>query len=284
MIAVLIVTTTTSAGAPASGIPAPLSSADQALLYRAEQVAIGNCLRDKGFQYWQEPRTPVAVTDLFPYVIDDVAWAEAHGFGGRQTVAEQAKVATDPNVRYVAGLSAAEQQALGVAENGNGPSDPGVVVTLPTGQVVGHSVRGCVATAEGYLYGSFTAWYQASNSVTTLPSLWQAQVVGDQRYTAAVARWAGCMRERHQPYASPQEAADHFATAGTTQESDGDFAREVAAATAEARCAQSTGLGSLARQLDTYYENRVDTTYSTLLTTYRRLAAGALPRARSLTQ
>lgn len=278
----IIVTSTMSAGAQPHDSPAPPTSADQTLLYRAEQAAIENCLRDKGFRYWPEPRSPAAVSDLFPYVVDNVAWAQAHGFGGRQSVQEQTQAASDPNVRYVAGLAAPRRQALADAENGNGPSDPGVVVTLPTGQVMGHSVRGCVATAEDHLYGSFPAWFRASNAVAALPSLWQAQVVGDRRYVAAVSRWADCMRGRHQPYASPQEAADHFATAGTTPESDADFTQEVSAATAEALCAESTGLGNLARQLDTYYQNRVDAHYSALLTTYRHLVTEALPRAQSL--
>src|SRR5438874_431245 len=60
-----------------------LTAADRALLYQAEQTAIQNCLRDKGFRYWPEPQPSASVSNRFPYVIDDVAWARANGFGSR---------------------------------------------------------------------------------------------------------------------------------------------------------------------------------------------------------
>jgi hypothetical protein len=267
---------------PTSASPASLSAADRTLLYRAEQTAIQNCLRDKGFRYWPQPQPSASVADRFPYVIDDVAWARVNGFGGRQAIQDQSSAARDPNARYVAGLSPTRRTALGVAENGNGPSDPGVIATLPTGQVVGHSVLGCDATAEGYLYGSFPAWFDAENAVGSLPSLWQAQVVADPRYTADVSRWARCMAARDEPYSSPQAAADRFATAGTAPESDAAFATEVSAALTEAECARSTGLGTLAAQLDACYRSQVDTEYAGLLSTYHRMQQEALPRARSL--
>lgn len=261
---------------------APPTAADQALLSRAEQTGIENCLRDKGFRYWPEPRPSASVADLFPYVIDDVHWAQVNGFGGRQAIQDQVNAQADPNVRYAAGLSPARREALGIAENGNGPADPGVVATLPTGQVVGHSIRGCVASTEGYLYGSFPAWFDAENAVAALPSLWQAQVTGDRRYIAAVSRWAGCMAGRHEPYSSPQAAADRFVSASAAPESDAAFATEVSTAVAEAQCARSTGLATTARRLDTYYRERVETKYAALLDTCHRLERAALPRARSV--
>jgi hypothetical protein len=257
---------------------APLTAREQAVVYQAGQIAFGNCLRERGFRYWPEPQSAPSLFQLFPYVIDDVAWARTHGFSASQSRASARRAAADPNIRYVTGLSPSRRRALGAAENGDGPRGPGLTVTLPTGLVIGHSTLGCTATTDARLYGSFPAWFRAQNIADSLPSLWQADVVRDPRFVAAVRRWSGCMRGRHEQFASPQAAAAAFTNAARAIRR----AIEIRAATAEARCAQSTGLGALARTLNARYQHAVEARYQAVITTFRRLARAALPRARAL--
>jgi hypothetical protein len=258
--------------------PAPLTARQKTLLYQAEQIAFRNCLRGRGFRYWPQPQPARSVFQLFPYVIGNVAWARANGFGGHQERADAHLAAANPDVRYFTTLPAPRQQALGVAENGYGPRGPGTTVRLPNGQVIGHSNAGCTAAAEGRLYGSFPAWFRAETFADSLPSQWQADVVTNPRFGAAVRRWSRCMRARHERYASPAAAASAFTNPARVM----PRAAEIRAATAEARCALSTGLGAVAHALNARYRRVVETRYQTVITTFHRLERAALPRASAL--
>jgi hypothetical protein len=269
-----------AAHVPTENNSSPLNAREQDLLYQAEQIAFGNCLRERGFRYWPEPQPAPSVFQIFPYVINDVAWAKANGFGGNQARADARLAAADPDTRYSTGLSRSRRQALGVAENGDGPGGSGVTVTLPTGLLVGHSSAGCTVTAEDRLYGSFAAWFRAENVAESLPALWQSDVVSDPRFGAAVSRWSRCMRGRHYRYASPAAAADVFTNPAHLM----PRSTEVRVATAEAQCAMSTGLSTLARALNAHYQHVVELRYRTVIITFRRLARAALPRARALLQ
>jgi hypothetical protein len=251
---------------------------EQDSLYRAEQAAFGDCLRARGFRYWPVPQPAPSVFQLFPYVIDNVAWAKAHGFGDDQLPASGPMVAANLNARYIASLSPSRRQALGLAENGDGPRGPGVTVKLPFGVEVGHSTSGCTATAEGILYGSFPDWFRAENVVDSLSSLWQADVVGDPRFAAAVRSWSRCMHDRNEPYASPGTAAQAFTSPVRVM----PRALAIRAATAEAECARATGLAATARALNAHYRHIVEVRHRTVIVTYRSLARGALARAPAL--
>jgi hypothetical protein len=262
---------------PAQDVSA-LTRRQQNSLYQAEQAAFGACVRAQGFQYWPVPQPTPSAFQLFPYVIDNVAWARANGFGDDQAAASARMVAADPNTRYIASLSPSRRQALGVAENGDGPHGPGVTVKLPFGMEVGHSASGCTATAEGILYGSFPDWFRAENVVDFLPSLWQADVVSDPRFAAAVRPWSHCMHDRNEPYASPGTAAQAFASPVRTM----PRALAIRVATAAAECARATGLAATARALNAHYQHIVEVKYRTVILTFRTLARGALTRAPAL--
>jgi hypothetical protein len=259
---------------PGQNVPA-LTRQQQISLYQAEQAAFGACLRAQGFQYWPVPQPAPSVFQLFPYVIDNVAWASSNGFGDDQASASARMVAADPNTRYIASLSPSRRQALGVAENGDGPHGPGVTVKLPFGVELGHSTSGCTATAEGILYGSFPDWFRAENVADSLSSLWQADVASDPRFAAAVRHWSRCMHDRNEPYASPGTAAQAFTSPVRTMPN----ALAIRVATAEAECARATDLAATARALNAHYQHIVEVKYRTVILTFRTLAQGALTRA-----
>jgi hypothetical protein len=145
----LVVTTGHGRPAAQAGGPRAPSAAETALLARAEQALVEKCLVAKGFRVWTTPVAVDTADRLFPYGLDDVRWAQAHGYGTDQYGVR----ADDPNLRYVQSLPAERQDAYGLALNGGGPSAPGVTVTLPNGLVKGHSSAGCVAEADARLYG-----------------------------------------------------------------------------------------------------------------------------------
>ncbi|MEV6965217.1 hypothetical protein AB0M47_08875 [Hamadaea sp. NPDC051192] len=256
------------AARPAEAQSDTLPPQTAALLYAANEELIRRCMAAQGYPYQVAAAPPATTSQLFPYVLDDVAWARAHAYFAGGTSAEPANpvLAAMPDSRR-----AAYAQAL----NG-GPGGTDVQVTLPGGDVLGHSTNGCEATAEGQLYGDFPAWFTATNAAQFLISRRQRQVVADPAYTAGVHTWVDCMSAAGLQVASPAETARQYAS-GTDPTPD-----QVRAAVAEATCAQQTGLAALARQLDAAYRARMSTPDLRQLDEYRRLAQDAIPRAQAV--
>lgn len=251
--------------------PPNVTSRDLRLLYQAEQLLIRDCMRRHGFQYHLVPIPQVTADQRFPYVIDDVAWAERNGYGGsgRANASDE-----DPNSGYIDGLPPSRRAAYGVAINGVGPGGPGVLVTLPQGGVLGQSSDSCRSSSEETLYGDLQTWFRADRIAGDLLYLRQTQVMNDPRYQRAVALWAQCMRTGGYSYASPAAAAAAFAESSSP--------REIPTAVAEAKCAIGTGMATTVRQLDGSYANTLREKYRSYLETDQRLEFDALPRARAI--
>jgi hypothetical protein len=258
--------------APVGG-PRALNAAETALLARAEQALVEKCLVAKGFRVWTIPVAADPADRLFPYGLDDVRWAQAHGYGLDQSGVR----ADDPNLRYVQSLPAARRAAYGRALNGGGPSAPGVTVTLPNGLVKGHSSTGCVAEADAHLYGDYPAWFRAESMAGYFDQARQDSVLGDPAYAAAAAAWSACMRRAGFAYATPQAARSAFLEAPTPRPRQ----LEIGTATAEAHCAGDTGLTATARRLDEHYADPPQA--KTFRDTEQRLALAALSTAESVT-
>jgi hypothetical protein len=256
-----------------TGEPRALTPSETALLADAEQALIRECMLDQGFQLWVSPTAPEAADQLFPYGIDDVRWAQAHGYG---TDVRQDR-ASDPNVRYVQGLSADRRAAYGRALNGDGPSAPGVTVTLPNGLVMGHSTTGCVATADTRLYGDYQAWFQAKSMTDYFDQARRQSVLADAAYVAAAAKWSACMRTAGFDYPTPRVAREKFLDASTPE----SRALEISTATQDAHCTNETGLANTAHTLDDRYANTPSA--QSYRDTERSLSLAALGTAKSLT-
>ncbi|MFJ9817288.1 hypothetical protein ACIRU3_18825 [Streptomyces sp. NPDC101151] len=245
-------------------------------LHLAEQLLIKRCMEKQGYKYWIEDREPDDSSHRFPYVMDDVRWATTHGYGNDLHRKRAAEVVRDPNQRYFRSQPADRRTVLLSAINGPRPS--GLTARLPTGQLVTHSDQGCVADAERRLYQDLSSWFRATRVTSSLAGLRIGLVLQDKRYRAATGAWAHCMRGKGYSYGSPAEAR----TAATAPEREWPHGKEVRQATAEATCAQSTGLASTAKSLDAKYRSQLARRHPRETADRARLAREALPRAREV--
>ncbi|WP_405064365.1 hypothetical protein OG474_22670 [Kribbella sp. NBC_01505] len=257
-------------GAGPSQSVEPVSAEQVAVLERAEDVLIQRCMERAGFRYSIVPRVVDPVPFHFSYVVDDIRWADKHGYG--TALRRQIMEKEDPNQRYFGSLPTDEQQAAATALNGTEPT--GLMATLPGGQVVQHSDTGCQSEAQRELYGDLPAWYASTKLVENLIGHRYGLVVGNARFQAAIPAWSLCMRDRGYRFVSPEEA----------HASELSSIAEVRRAGAEARCAVETGLGALARELDTTYDAGLREQHRGVLSARADLQRRALPKARVLSE
>ncbi|MFI6619423.1 hypothetical protein [Streptomyces sp. NPDC050528] len=267
--------TTTTPGAPAGGTPRAAGSPAETLRL-AEQLLIKECMEKEGHKYWVEPPSPDDVAIRFPYVVDDPAWAKAHGYGTDLRREREAEVRRNANQRYFRSMPADTRATL--VNDLNGARPQGLSARLPNGVRVTHSDQGCQATAERELYGNLQAWFRATRVTDSLAGLRVGLVTNDKRYKAAVKPWARCMRERTYPYADPARTR----AAATLPETPWPHAKEVRLASAEAACAVSSGLSTVAKSLDSEYRDRLRRSHPRETADLTRLKREALPRARAI--
>ncbi|MFE9764364.1 hypothetical protein ACFYPC_07500 [Streptomyces sp. NPDC005808] len=265
--------TTTTSGATGSSTPQAAGSTAETLRL-AEQLLIKECMEKEGHKYWVEPPRADDVSIRFPYVVDDPAWARAHGYGTDLRRQREAEVQRDPNQQYFRSAPASTKAVL--VSDLNGAQPQGLSVRLPNGMQVSHSDQGCEATAERQLYGDLEAWFRATRVTDSLAGIRLGLVTNDKRYKAAVEPWARCMRERNYTYADPARAR----AAATQPQAPWPRAKEVRLASAEAACAASSGLSSVAESLDSEYRDRLRRSHPRETADLARLKREALPRAR----
>ncbi|MFD4561298.1 hypothetical protein ACFWP5_44475 [Streptomyces sp. NPDC058469] len=267
--------TTTAPGASGSSTSRAAGSTAETLRL-AEQLLIKKCMEKEGHKYWVEPPGPDDVSIRFPYVVDDPAWARAHGYGTDLRREREAEVRSDPNQRYFHSVPAKARAVL--VSDLNGARPQGLSARLPNGIRVSHSDQGCQATAERRLYGDLQAWFRATRVTDSLAGTRVGLVTDDKRYKAAVKPWARCMRERTYTYADPARAR----SAATLPQTPWPHAKEVRLASAEAACAVSSGLSSVAESLDSEYRDRLRRSHPRETADLARLKREALPRARAI--
>ncbi|GGW60002.1 hypothetical protein GCM10010503_41550 [Streptomyces lucensis JCM 4490] len=258
------------------------SPAESRTLARAEQVLISRCMDARGFRY--------EVTDVvgasgdgarsFPYAVDDVAWARAHGYGGREERSRARALEVDPNQRYFHRLSPSARVAARTALTGASPV--GLSVKAPTGVTITASDEGCIADAERTLYGDLEGWFRVKVVTMNLRPVRETRVHRDRRYTDAVGRWAACMRKAGRPYTSPDESRQAAARFGESLPAPEADAAGTALAVVEATCATSTPLARVSHALDHSYGERLREQYREELAERWRFQNAALPMARRL--
>lgn len=268
-------------GPPAGERPPPSrpigtvgTTADDRLLHDAEQRLLRDCMGRHGFTYRVFPLGDEPETTLFPYVVDDAAWARRHGYGGELRQQREALARSDPNRAYFAALPA-DRKATALV-TANGPSPDGMTVRLPGGGILRRSDRGCVAEAQRRLYGDLGAWFRSSTRVGTLRQILRSRVVADVSYQKSLGVWQRCMGRIGYAFATP--AAARAAALSPVRPLPKD--REIGLALAEARCAGESALSRTARRLDAHHERLLAEEYRADVETRDRLRAAALPRAR----
>ncbi|MER6517454.1 hypothetical protein ACFWHQ_15775 [Streptomyces sp. NPDC060334] len=254
------------------------SAAQSRLLERAEQILIGACMAERGFAYAvTEPAREGEAQRSFPYGVDDVAWARAHGYGGRdeRTAAEARR--DDPNQRYFAGLSAPRRAAARTALMGASPV--GLTATTPTGMTLTAGSQGCMADAQRALYGDLPGWFRVKVVTMNLRPVREARVREDARWTEAVGQWSACMRAAGRPYATPADSRRAAVEATADVPPEKADATEIALAVTEATCATGTSLARVSRTLDRAYGEEVRAQHQDDIDLRRRFQNDALPKA-----
>ncbi|MFC4464657.1 hypothetical protein ACFPH6_08825 [Streptomyces xiangluensis] len=267
---------------PSATAARPLTEPERDLLYDAEQQLTRSCMTARGFRMWAVPRQPLPEDRDFPYVIGDIQWAARHGYGSDLEARRAQLRATDPNQRYFATLSAADQQRAVAAYNGEQSADR-LEVRAPNGMTVGRIADGCTAQAQERLYGDLAAWFRADVVTGALPALRQQQVAEDGEFKTVVKKWSACMRERGMHYTDPYQARAAFSdTAAAKTVTAARRRQEVRTAVAEAECAHDSGLTVTAQRLDRRYDARLRDQYRDEVRSRLRLERTALLRARAL--
>ncbi|MET9541829.1 hypothetical protein ABZY16_30730 [Streptomyces sp. NPDC006553] len=270
-------------GPPAGERPPPLrplsprvTTADDRLLHDAEQRLLRDCMGRQGFTYRVFPIGDDPESTLFPYVVDDAAWARRHGYGAELRRQRQALAKSDPNRAYFAALPA-DRRATALV-TANGPSPDGLTVRLPGGGTMRRSDRGCVAEAQRRLYGDLGSWFRSSTRVGTLQQILRSRVVADTGYQKSLGVWRRCMGRTGYAFATP--AAARAAALSPVRPLPKD--REIGLALAEVRCAEESALSGTARRLDAHHDRLLAEEYRADVETRDRLRAAALPRARRI--
>jgi len=251
-----------------------MSDADA--LHTAEKVLLRECMKRAGFEYQITPEARVPGEREFPYVIDDIAWAQRHGYGTDIQRGLEKLRTDDPNQRYFHSLPAARQPAAIAAANGSKPT--GLTAKDPEGMVMTHSDQGCQTAADRELYGDAQAWFQAKVTAQALKAMRVERASADPRFAAATEPWAACMHAVGHDYASPAKLRETL----PPPEKPLPFHDEQRMAVAEATCALSSGLASTAKDLDAHYDTQLRQQYKHDMETEQRLKQAALPRARDI--
>lgn len=256
----------------------PVSPAELVLLDRAEQVLIQRCMRGKGFAYWPIKSPDPAELRSFGYVIDDVAWAGRHGYGGEFDRAAEAEQRDNPNRTYLEGLPSARRPAFDTALWGS-RGDEVLSVRLPTGPTLNTATTGCQAEAQQDLYGDLGRWFRASAVADNLIGVYAGRIERDPRLRRAERAWSRCMRRSGYDYANPGaiRAALPRLRAGKTAGASDALDRRLAVA--EATCARSSPLANVARKLEHEYGDPVRKTYKKEIDAKKRMQLAALLRA-----
>ncbi len=263
-------------GPPDRAVPEPLelTAAQRRDLAEAEEVLVGRCMNEQGFQYHSDAADTAPGEDReFPYGIDDREWAQRHGLGlAIRAEAGYRAGAGNVNNRYIETLEPPQRQAYSIALFGTETRVATVVV--PTGHTVSMAVDGCLATAQAQLYGDHVRWFAASAITNNLLGAIQPLVLVDPRYREAASAWSKCMSEHGLSYADPVDLRKRFTPPSRTDEQR--------IAITEADCVARSGLADTGRRLERELGTPIRACYAADIRTHRELQAAALPRVASL--
>lgn len=246
-----------------------LTAAESDRLQRAEDMLTGRCMRTRGFTYTVLAQTAPPPIPDFPFGIDDVVWASTHGYGLRDGAALVEAQRDNANALYFASLPSDRQAAYDATLYGT----PGrrVAVVVPAGQTVMQSVDGCLAEAQGQLYGDFARWFRAQTVTENLLPAIKPRVFADGRYQRALTAWSACVSAAGHAAASPDELR--------SQAAGGGEAFERALAVADATCNGKVGLAKVGAALNQELGAPIRARYLVQTQTYARMRLVGLARA-----
>ncbi|MDT3398597.1 hypothetical protein RKE29_18420 [Streptomyces sp. B1866] len=273
-----------SGGGAAAKPVTPITKSEESLLGRAELVLTGRCMREHGFRFVSDGPSAGSTESggrHFTFGVDDVAWAEKHGFGDSDERAGGQPLAGNPNARYLQSLPLARQSAFMRTLYGDEKA-PRVAVTLPSGPTVSASVEGCQAEAQKKLYGDFRNWFYAKTIAVNLSAEIRPRVFGDPRFQERERQWARCMKKAGHPADNAGALRKTFLARKKGLTGSAASRLEKTLAVAEARCVLATHLNQVGREVQAEHSEEVNKKHAGTVNTYQRLRRAALPAARAL--
>jgi hypothetical protein len=258
----------------ATAAPSAVTAEDRALLHRAEQRLIKQCMTTAGFQYDERPVPPARTERRFAYIIDDLAWAKVHGYDDPNP----APRSTNPNAQRAQRLPAAEARRWERTLIGDGKQ---ISFELGDGSRISTSDKGCLATARRTLYGDLAGWFRARRTSDGLIYIVYSKVNHDPRYDAALKEWAACVRGRGYPADTPGRLMEVVKQRTKGQPQQAIRAAEITGAVTEAECATSTSLARTVRELHAEHLTKTTADNRREFQQLERLERAALPRAQA---
>ncbi|MDT0573597.1 hypothetical protein RM704_40205 [Streptomyces sp. DSM 3412] len=264
-----------------TGAARQLTDAEQLRISDAQQRLIGGCMRRQGFEFWEAERLSLAESRTLGYVLDDVDWARAYGYGSRLQVEEAEARAANPNLAYRERLPEQRRTAYDEALDG-GIDGPVISTEIPGGGTVRKRLGGCVAESEKKLYGDPREWFRAEKVSGHLRSLYVPDVLADRRFSAALEVWSRCMKRAGYDYEDPGASRQAAVARSDRVAEPGVFEAEKKLAVADATCARDADLRSIGEERESHYLDRLRDRYGEALDTYTRLQHRALDLARKI--
>jgi hypothetical protein len=242
---------------------------DLLLINQAMQEKIGACMQRNGFRYMAEPGGIASITSPLPYSIPTLSFARSNGFGGQ--------VSIDPNQAYTSKLSKFAQQRYVVALFGARSPTKQVLVAIPQGGRVGHSMGGCQAAAERALYSNFEEWFKVSTVVENYQVIAQSEMNRSPRFGHYLTSWRDCARDRGFNWSNPLVAISSYSHLPNKPSKS-----EISAAVVVSDCAARTGfLGEVSRLFDRYL-TELPNDYRKEVRVYWKMQAKAVSAANAI--
>jgi hypothetical protein len=254
------------------------TSEEAALLFRAEQRLLADCMRAAG-QPFTEAAADAGTLDPEWSRLGrtDAGRAGTLGYGvpagpGGANAAQAGLKTAQERDRW-------SQAFSGEPAAGNPQATSVPLVNPVTGAEVGsQAAGGCFGQAERDLYGdqarhtSLASW--VDNDVRGSV---ERQAAADPRLAAGIGAWSACMRALGYEYAEPTAAVQEF---GTTPDEPGSREREVAKA--DVGCKEKAGLVETYRGLKAEYGRDAASTYQAQLAEYRGIVDQAVRKANEI--
>jgi hypothetical protein len=221
-------------------------ASDEVVLHRAGEELIRTCMAARGQRYVIHPYEPASMNSLTDdEAHPDLTWRRSVGYALRGAVTGQGRGQND---RHLATLSPAQQAEWQRALKGDGTKMWSLHV--PSGRTFTSPLNGCIADSGRRLYGSPQEATRVLYYLQDMQIRIGMSVRGDARYTAAVARWAQCMRGRGYAYPTPTAARQAISTQYQRDAATSGLPPlEIRVAVADADCVAEAGLTSTANSL-----------------------------------
>jgi hypothetical protein len=261
----------------------------QYLIHDAEQELTRACMAKAGFQFVPTPSSTVAAIERQARASQRTPWdsptpAQAAREGYRYLETRNART-PDPeqaNRAIIQRLSPEAQRRWSETYASTSPRDQ-VTVRIPLGFTASIPGRGCVAVAWRRLYGSDLArWQLVSTIANNLRNEALHRTLADDMYLKGTRAWSSCMKAAGYDLPDPGETLTLVSRYYEGGSLDDAHAREVALASADARCADRTRLRRIGDQVFKRRSAEVAGEYEGQLLAYDEILDRAAKEARAV--